>query len=151
MNRHCIPVRHQLRIDINHLKLTQDTRYYFMMDHEKLEPTTTLEAVNSGTNSEKLQKIGTLGSVRLQNAQTKEIILVPQPSSDPNDPLNWSRGFRYYQAVIVCLAMVMCNFLAAGPSVAIVDITIDYFGPPGPEFVSQISKIAYFFTTTALL
>lgn len=59
------------------------------MEHEKIEPTTTLEAVQSNATAEKLQKIGTLGSVRLQNAQTKEIILVPQPSNDPNDPLNW--------------------------------------------------------------
>lgn len=47
--------------------------------------------------------------------------------------------------------MVMCNFLAAGPTVAIVDITVDFTGPPGPDFLSEIAKVAYFFTTTALL
>lgn len=31
----------------------------------------------------------TLGSVRLQDAITKARILVPAPSNDPNDPLNW--------------------------------------------------------------
>lgn len=30
-----------------------------------------------------------LGSVRLHNAATKDRILVPQPSNDPRDPLNW--------------------------------------------------------------
>ena len=45
----------------------------------------------------------------------------------------------------------MCNFLAAGPSVAIVQTTEDFFGPPGPSFASSISKVAYFYTTTALL
>jgi MFS family permease len=61
-------------------------------------------------------------------------------------------------AVLVCLAMVMCNFLAAGPTVAIVEITIDFFGtpPPGPGapspgFAAAIAKVAYFFTSTALL
>jgi len=44
--------------------------------------------------------------------------------------------------------MVMCNFLAAGPTVAIVETTIDFFGPPGPNFTKDISKIAYFYTTT---
>lgn len=31
----------------------------------------------------------TLGNVRLRHAETKEIILIPTPSADPNDPLNW--------------------------------------------------------------
>jgi MFS family permease len=62
-----------------------------------------------------------------------------------------SAKFRYYIAVIVCMAVFLCNFLAAGPTVAIVDITIDFFGPPGPTFVSHISRVAYFFTTTALM
>lgn len=31
----------------------------------------------------------TLGHVRLRDAYTKEIILTPAPSLDPNDPLLW--------------------------------------------------------------
>jgi hypothetical protein len=31
----------------------------------------------------------TLGNVRLRHPDTNEIILIPAPSSDPNDPLNW--------------------------------------------------------------
>jgi MFS family permease len=70
-----------------------------------------------------------------------------------------STGFRYYIAAIVCLAMFFCNFLAAGPTVAIVEITIDFFGPPDgppggpptPTFLAHIARVAYFFTTTALL
>lgn len=31
----------------------------------------------------------TLGHVQLQHKTTGATILVPQPSSDPNDPLNW--------------------------------------------------------------
>jgi hypothetical protein len=31
----------------------------------------------------------TLGHVRLRNIETNEIILIPTPSDDPNDPLNW--------------------------------------------------------------
>jgi MFS family permease len=62
-----------------------------------------------------------------------------------------STAYRYYIAILVCLAMFFCNFLAAGPTVAIVDITIDFEGgPPGPDFSSKIAKVAYFFTTTAL-
>lgn len=49
--------------------------------------------------------------------------------------------------------MIMCNFLAAGPTVAIVPITIEFSGipPTSPLFAASIAKIAYFFTTTALL
>lgn len=50
--------------------------------------------------------------------------------------------------------MVMCNFLAAGPTIAIVETALDFFpgaaalGPPG--IVAAISKTAYFFNCTAL-
>lgn len=30
-----------------------------------------------------------LGRQRLRHADTQEILLVPTPSNDPNDPLNW--------------------------------------------------------------
>ncbi len=44
-------------------------------DHE-------VEAVEKGRKR-------TLGNVRLRHHETNEIILIPTPSSDPNDPLNW--------------------------------------------------------------
>lgn len=49
--------------------------------------------------------------------------------------------------------MFMCNFLAAGPTVAIVDIVITFTGTPPtePGFPAAIANIAYLFTTTALL
>lgn len=36
-----------------------------------------------------VKRTQTLGSVRHRHEHTKEILLVPTPSSDPNDPLNW--------------------------------------------------------------
>lgn len=50
----------------------------------------------------------------------------------------------------------MCNFLAAGPTVTIVNTTLDFFpaSPPTVDpagFSANISKVAYFFSTTALL
>ena len=63
---------------------------------------------------EKTRKHHTLGHVRLRHHETNEIILIPTPSNDPNDPLNWSQPYKKYMAFIVCLAMMMCNFLAAG-------------------------------------
>jgi MFS family permease len=55
-------------------------------------------------------------------------------------------------ATLICLAMFMCNFLAAGPTIAIVETAMDFFPNAGQEGLSDaISKTAYFFTTTALL
>lgn len=31
----------------------------------------------------------TMGHVQLRDHETNEIILIPTPSNDPNDPLNW--------------------------------------------------------------
>lgn len=45
----------------------------------------------------------------------------------------------------------MCNFLAAGPTVAIEEIAIDFFGPEDEHFEAHIAKVAYFFTTTSLM
>jgi hypothetical protein len=43
--------------------------------------------------TESLQQIDTrtnvLGSLRLRHEETNEIILIPAPTDDPNDPLNW--------------------------------------------------------------
>jgi MFS family permease len=106
--------------------------------------------VSKTADRDDVVKMETLGSLRLRHHITNEIILIPTPSNDPNDPLNWSTAYRWYIAILVCLAMFFCNFLAAGPTVAIVDITIDFEGPPGPTFPAHIAKVAYFFTSTAL-
>lgn len=45
---------------------------------------------STGDMSNKPKKqASTLGHVRLRDSATNEIILVPTPSSDPKDPLNW--------------------------------------------------------------
>ncbi|CAG9952770.1 unnamed protein product [Clonostachys rosea f. rosea IK726] len=93
-----------------------------------------------------------LGNIRLHDGETKQIILIPKPTSDPNDPLNWSKAYRIYIACLVSCAIFFSNFLAAGPSVAMVAITTDYFGPPtDPRFAQWTAKAAYLFTSTALL
>ncbi|KAF7553023.1 hypothetical protein G7046_g7212 [Stylonectria norvegica] len=96
----------------------------------------------------------TLGNIRLRHPETNALILIPTPSSDPRDPLNWPQWRKYYTAGLVCLAMTMCNFLAAGPSIAIVQTATDFFPNSVAEdtlLTSAIPKVAYFFTTTSLL
>ncbi|RDL31070.1 Uncharacterized protein BP5553_09859 [Venustampulla echinocandica] len=112
-----------------------------------MEPIST----NNGAK-EPLKQTQTLGSVRYHHEHTNEIILIPTPSQDPNDPLNWSKARKYYMATLICLAMFMCNFLAAGPTIAIVETAMDFFPAAGPAgMVGAISKTSYFFTCTALL
>lgn len=48
-----------------------------------------MKHVTAQRDIDEIQKTNTLGSLRLQNQVTKEIILIPTPSDDPNDPLNW--------------------------------------------------------------
>ncbi|KAI1639471.1 major facilitator superfamily domain-containing protein [Biscogniauxia mediterranea] len=107
----------------------------------------------SNTGEIRVEKGGrnarTLGDVRLRDHHTQEIILIPAPSNDPNDPLNWSQAYKYYMACVVCVAMLVCNFLAAGPSIAILQTSLDFF--PAGDLDVAISRVAFFFTTTSLL
>lgn len=58
-----------------------------------------------------------------------------------------------YCALIISVAVFFSNFLAAGPTVAIVSYVIDFTGvmPNDPSFPKAIAKVAFFFTTPALL
>jgi len=48
--------------------------------------------------------------------------------------------------------MMICNFLAAGPTIAIVETAMDFFpNSSGSAIGPAINKTAFFFTTTALL
>ncbi|THY69413.1 MFS general substrate transporter [Aureobasidium pullulans] len=112
-----------------------------------------------------MDRVRTLGSVRLTREGTNERILYPKPSNDPNDPLNWSKAYKIYLMSLTSTALVLSNFMAAGPSIAIVELTINIFHayPPSPlipgsfapasiaRFSSSISKAAYLFSATALL
>lgn len=77
----------------------------------------------------------------------------PNATNSNVDPLNWSTPYRYYIAILVSAAIFFCNFLSAGPTVDIVAVATTYFGGPqtNPDFSADISKTAYFFTTTALM
>lgn len=124
------------------------------VENSDLEPTKTVQIDATEQKLNITKRIHTLGSVRHRHEHTGEIILIPTPSKDPNDPLNWSRRKKYYSAFIICLAMMICNFLAAGPTIAIVETAMEFFpssklNPNG--LGPAINKTAYFFTTTALM
>ena len=43
----------------------------------------------AGNHKANESHVKTLGHLRLRDSETNEVILVPTPSSDPKDPLNW--------------------------------------------------------------
>ncbi|KAH8659984.1 major facilitator superfamily domain-containing protein [Xylariales sp. PMI_506] len=92
----------------------------------------------------------TLGHVRLRDKDTQQIILTPAPSLDPNDPLKWSQKYKIGVSILVCLAMVMCNFMAAGPTIAMVNVAQSFGGGPDTDLAVWIPKVAYFFNISAL-
>ncbi|KAK5686541.1 hypothetical protein LTS10_002661 [Elasticomyces elasticus] len=111
-----------------------------------------------------LRPIETLGSVRLQQANTGVTLLIPQPSDDPNDPLRWSYAFRIYLVTLTCTALLWVNFFAAGPAVTLVEVVVDLFDavPPDPrnpasfsptsiaKFSAGITKAAFLFSSASL-
>lgn len=61
-----------------------------------MEYPTTTEPIRVDRNlDEPARRVVTLGSVRHRDAETNEIILIPTPSNDPNDPLNWCVANTY--------------------------------------------------------
>lgn len=86
----------------------------------------------------------------LQQEVGGRLVLVPTPSNDPNDPLNWPQWYKIFLTVIVCLAVFMSNFIAAGPTVSIVKIAMEFTGPSG-HLPFNISKTAYFFSASSLM
>lgn len=47
------------------------------------------ERYDAVISEKKTPHVKTLGHLRLRDSETNEVILVPTPSSDPKDPLNW--------------------------------------------------------------
>ncbi|CAK7226978.1 hypothetical protein SBRCBS47491_006413 [Sporothrix bragantina] len=92
-----------------------------------------------------------LGTLRLRHEHTNEILLIPTPSDDPKDPLTWPKASRLYVAGLSSFAIFLCTFGTAGPAIAIPEMAITFFGPPGPTFLHSIAKTAYFFTVPALM
>jgi MFS family permease len=107
----------------------------------------------------------TLGHVRLRDATTNEIILTPAPSLDPNDPLKWlvrdlsveglhhvffsnsgitarKQWYKILIAILVAFAMVMCNFMAAGPTVTMLTVAESFNTTP--------AHASFFFNNSAL-
>lgn len=62
---------------------------------------------------------GTLLTTRSKDAKKSDIVLVPTPSKDPEDPLNWSKPRKWLATSCVVLYTIMICL----PSTAVYSVT----------------------------
>ncbi|VZH86914.1 unnamed protein product [Fusarium fujikuroi] len=74
------------------------------------------------------------GNLKRVQVGTETIILIPQPSDDPNDPLNWSLLRRDLITFLLCFAGILAT--ALGPILAANTITISLL------FSKDFTKVA---------
>ncbi|KAK5031512.1 hypothetical protein LTR13_007840 [Exophiala sideris] len=48
------------------------------------------------------------GGLKHGTGKDKHIVLAPQPSEDPNDPLNWPAWKKELQLIILCFGQILC-------------------------------------------
>ena len=65
--------------------------------------TAPLETIQNSSNIE----IGAIDTVGLKHDKSGKFVLVPQPSDDPNDPLNWPR-WRKEMFIVTVIWQVGC-------------------------------------------
>lgn len=79
-----------------------------------------------------------LGSLKRDTGRNAHIVLVPQPSDDPNDPLNWPRWQRdFVMAIILMGALLYASIMTPMISAAQVTIAMDLQAP-----IAKISQLS---------
>lgn len=70
----------------------------------------------------------------------------PNPVKRPERPTELAPLFKVYITAVSCIAVFLSNFMAAGPTISIVQIAIEFTGLP-----PDIPKTAYFFTVSSVV
>ena len=66
-------------------------------------------SVESGAHVLNIQNLGAQGQ-GLKTAHDGKTVLIPQPSSDPNDPLNWSPVKKHVTLLVISVVAFMPDF-----------------------------------------
>ena len=69
-------------------------------------------SVESGAHVLDIQDLGVEGQ-GLRTAHDGKTVLIPQPSSDPNDPLNWSPVKKHVNLFVISVVAFMPDFAAS--------------------------------------
>ncbi|SPO25647.1 related to HOL1 protein (member of major facilitator superfamily) [Ustilago trichophora] len=129
-------VQEKIDMDVGGQTLDSAPVYYLTGDQKR----------QSNSDDHVIHKISTLGALAgtVKNfAADGELILLPTPTDDANDPLNWSRAYKWYMTCVVCMGVFMSNLTTAGPSIAIIQT--------GMTFGTAPTTTAYLFSTAALM
>ena len=69
------------------------------------------------------------GSRNLLHVEGTSVLLVPQPSADPNDPLRWPQWRKYLVFINICFYSFLNNCFIGGISSAFFDLSQQYGKP----------------------
>lgn len=59
------------------------------------------------------QQLGLSPDAKLKKAKDGKTLLIPQPSDDPRDPLNWPAWRKHMTLLVICLAGAMGDYGSA--------------------------------------
>jgi hypothetical protein len=59
------------------------------------------------------QQLGLSADAKLKTAKDGKTVLIPQPSDDPRDPLNWPAWRKHVTLLVICIAGAMGDYGSA--------------------------------------
>jgi hypothetical protein len=59
------------------------------------------------------QQLGLSADAKLKLAKDGKTVLIPQPSDDPRDPLNWPTWRKHVTLLVICIAGAMGDYGSA--------------------------------------
>jgi hypothetical protein len=59
------------------------------------------------------QQLGLSADAKLKTAKDGKTVLIPQPSDDPRDPLNWPTWRKHVTLLVICIAGAMGDYGSA--------------------------------------
>ena len=77
-----------------------------------------------GDNGAHLLDARLLGGENIQTTPDGKTILIPQPSSDPNDPLNWSQLKKHIILFVISVVGFMPDYVSSIGIVALLPQTV---------------------------
>lgn len=90
------------------------------------------------------------GTMDVRHEEGDDIVLVPQPTDDPEDPLNWSKWRKRKLAICLMIAVFSADILSTALSAVLLDIVADT-GIPLADLNTGVGIQYLFFGWSCLL
>jgi hypothetical protein len=65
------------------------------------------------------RQLGLSPDAKLKTAKDGKTLLIPQPSDDPRDPLNWPAWRKHITLLVICIAGAMGDYGSATGAIAL--------------------------------